>query len=139
MMTDTCAYCHPEDKRRMIRALDEHGKPVMVHEDEHEAYSKLVVRKQLEQSEKAMQAMVAQVDSLKKLLAEVEDSEPKTVAEPRPTGMQVGEAWARAVVSKPEPGARKHKDQFEEYLNALDDATANPVPIEQVPGLGRDA
>jgi septal ring factor EnvC (AmiA/AmiB activator) len=116
MMTDTCAYCHPEDKRKMIRALDENGRAVMVHEDEHEAYSKLVVRKQLEQSEKAMQAMVAQVDSLKKLLAEVEDSEPR-----------------------PTPGARKHKDQFEEYLAALDDATANPVPIEQVPGLGRDA
>lgn len=119
-MTD-CAYCHPEDKRRMIRALDEHGKPVMVHEDEHEAYSKIVARKQLAQSEAALAAMGEQVSNLRKLLAEAEDDEPKTVAE------------------RPTPGARKHKDQFEEYLNALADATANPVPIEQVPGLGRDA
>lgn len=121
-MSDTCAYCHPEDKRRMIRALDENGKGVMVHEDEHEAYSKLVVRRQLEQSEKAMAAMVAQVDSLKKLLAQVEDDEPKTVAEPRPV-----------------PGARKQKDQFEEYLNALAETNAHPVSIEQVRGLERNA
>jgi hypothetical protein len=128
-MSDTCAYCHPEDKRRMIRALDENGKGVMVHEDEHEAYSKLVVRKQLVQSEKAMAAMVAQVDSLKKLLAEVEkDDEPKAVTGPPAPA----EVWPRA-------GERKRQDQFEEYLNALADATAHPVPIEQVRGLGRDA
>lgn len=119
-MSDTCAYCHPEDKRRMIRALDENGKGVMVHEDEHEAYSKLVVRRQLEQSEKAMAAMVAQVDSLKKLLAQVEDDEPAG----RPAGL---------------PGARKHKDQFEEYLNALAETNAHPVSIEQVRGLERNA
>ena len=73
MSSNECAYCHPEDKRRLFKALDENGQLVMVHEDEHAAYTTQVVRKQLAQSEVAVADMAERVAELRRLLAAVED------------------------------------------------------------------
>lgn len=101
-MKDTCAFCQPEDTRKMIKALNEHGQPVMVHADEHDAYSKRVAHLQLEQSEKAIAEMVAKVDTLKALLAE---------SEPRPEVT--------------------NEDRYAEYLAALRFANENPIPLPE--------
>lgn len=100
-MKDTCAFCQPEDTRKMIKALNEHGQAVMVHADEHDAYSKRVAYLQLEQSEKAIAEMVAKVDTLKALLSESE--------EPAPT----------------------NEERYAEYLAALRFANENPIPLPE--------
>lgn len=100
-MKDPCAFCQPEDTRKMIKALNEHGQAVMVHADEHDAYAKRVAHLQLEQSEKAIAEMVAKVDTLKALLAESE--------EPAPT----------------------NEDRYAEYLAALRFANENPIPLPE--------
>lgn len=118
-MKDTCAFCQPEDTRKMIKALNEHGQAVMVHADEHDAYSKRVAYLQLEQSEKAIAEMVAKVDTLKALLAESE--EPAL-----PEGYEVAEV----------SGEGDHQEQYRKYLEALRVTNENPIPVSAVKGTG---